>query len=170
MFLCVIWCICLCICVCVFMYLFPSELVSLPGRRCGRFGREGGMRTAAGNTHQPAHNLVKSEEKNFRFHNFGVFYRTEVQSMPCRASQSVSQWPCWDLTHVPLACEDSPKLSLHVELNILICQSCYFVKVVTWICQSCYMYFKQNQNEAWPIFWRFATVHYYMVYIAYFNE
>ena len=45
------------------MYLFPSELVSLPGRRCGRFGREGGMRTAAGNTHQPAHNLVKSEEK-----------------------------------------------------------------------------------------------------------
>ena len=82
MFLCVIGCICLCICVCVFMYLFPSELVSLPGRRCGRFGREGGMRTAAGNTHQPAHNLVKSEEKNFRFHNFDVFF-IGAKSDPC---------------------------------------------------------------------------------------
>ena len=75
MFLWVIGCICLCICLCVFiMYLFPSELVSLPGRRCGRFGREGGMRTAAGNTHQPAHNLVKSEKKHFCFHNFDFFF------------------------------------------------------------------------------------------------
>ena len=82
MFLCVIGCICLCVCLCVFMYLFPSELVSLPGRRCGRFGREGGMRTAAGNTHQPAHNLVKSEEKNFRFHNFDVFF-IGAKSDPC---------------------------------------------------------------------------------------
>ena len=72
-----------------FMYLFPSELVSLPGRRCGRFGREGGMRTAAGNTHQPAHNLEKSEKKHFGFHNFEFFF-IGAKSDLCLAG-SVSQ-------------------------------------------------------------------------------
>ena len=159
MFLCVIGCICLCICVCVLCICFRASWSLCREDAAAVLGakEEWGQRPATPTSRR----TISWNQKKKTFVFIILVFFIGLKSNPCLAgpvSQSVSQWPCWDLTHVPLACEDSPKLSLHVELNILICQSCYFVKVVTWICQSCYMYFKQNQNEAWPIFWRFATV------------
>ena len=127
MFLCVIGCICLCICVCVLCICFRASWSLCREDAAAVLGakEEWGQRPATPTSRR----TISWNQKKKTFVFIILVFFIGLKSNPCLAgpvSQSVSQWPCWDLTHVPLACEDSPKLSLHVELNILICQSCYF--------------------------------------------
>ena len=91
-------------------------------------------------------------------HNYknSVIYGTQVQSLPCLVTPSVTFCPFW-----------FSSMLVNVILKVVqwICQNLYidfyellhgFVKVVTWICQSCSTYFsplaKQNHTEVWPRF------------------
>ena len=91
-----------------------------------------------------------------------IFYRTQVQSLPCLVTESVcalvefcSNWICQSCKM-----NFSMQLDVFVKINRWISLSCYmdlskfihvFLELVTWISQSYFMYFlpfpQQNQAE-----------------------